>query len=199
MTTSTRRRLGAQTRKWAPPSGFSSAPTGRRRCQAGLPTVRARPTGTAGRDGALMVMVAACRLSTIVGDLGEGSRIREASRIGAREIDEMEADAQRFPANVADPLAARDLIVPGRRARVDGAEQAVHRMHGHPRADAVHLSLVTLEGHAIGRLVHRKDFYRSLQLLVLTGHRHRRSLSSGMGRAVDRALDRCSREMRTIV
>ena len=37
------------------------------------------------------------------------------------------------------------------------------------------------------------------QLLVLTGHRHRRSRPSGTGRAVGHAPDRYSREMRTIV
>src|SRR3954453_9196244 len=126
--TSTRRRPGAQTRKWTPPSGASSAPTGRRRRHAGLSTLRSRIPKTAPVDGALIGVLAARTLSTIVGDHGEGSSIREGASIASWEIDEMEADPERLPADIADSLAAHDLVASRRRVRLDGTEQAVHRM-----------------------------------------------------------------------
>src|SRR5688572_20811249 len=121
----------------------------------------ARLTDTASNVGGLRVMLAVRRLSKVVGDHGEGSSI------GAREIDEMEADSQRLPADVADPLAAHDQIVSSCRVRGNGAEQAVHGVNGDPCADTVLLPLVTLEGHAIGRVIHTRGLDTFLQLIFL--------------------------------
>src|SRR5688572_27886270 len=152
----------------------------------------ARLTDTASNVGGLRVMLAVRRLSKVVGDHGEGSSI------GAREIDEMEADSQRLPADVADPLAAHDQIVSSCRVRGNGAEQAVHGVNGDPCADTVLLPLVTLEGHAIGRVIHTRGLNTFLQLIflaviVIAAH------VLGYGTGVGHALDRCSREVRTIV
>ena len=47
------------------------------------------------------------------------------------------------------------------------AARGLSTIVGDPCADAVLLSLVTLEGHAIGRLVHRGELKTFLQLLFL--------------------------------
>src|SRR6185369_10024173 len=59
--------------------------------------------------------------------------------------------------------------------------------------------LVTLEGHAKRRVDRRSSLNTFLQQLFLAVIVIDTFTSSGTGRAVGRALDRCSREMRTIV
>jgi hypothetical protein len=117
--------------------------------------VRCRLTETAPRADNLSVLVAARKLSTIVGDYGAGSSIREWSRVATLEIDTMEADSERLPADIADSLAAHDLVVSRGRVGVNGAEQVVHGVDSDPCADSVLLPLVTLEGHAESRIGHR--------------------------------------------